>query len=427
MKKDNGWSDGVLDLGDGRFKIKVYGYYDRSGKQNRRQITIPAANRTEAKEIRDKLLVEYRTSLRKPSGQNMKFAEFGEDFIENECAHNRQLSLDTLKNYRDKFNNYLNPYFGRMKLKEINAAEINTFLSWMRKPDRRTRRTTAEQKNGTALSDTTVVHAFSLLKNILNHAYRLEYIPSSPISRIRSPKMPEHKVPEMSVTLLSDILKGLAECESAHYALALVVAIASGCRRGEFLGINWSDIDWNKCTINIHKTRRHQEGGGVVIKQRPKNKSSNRKVKQSPTIMNLFAGYKTAQQQLYEDFGRKWSVSEPVFTSAIGTPMSPGSLSEWASAFLKKIGYPELSLKDLRHLSATLLASQNIPIQNVSARLGHARTSTTQNMYVHLFQGADEMTSAAMAETLDAAGLDPFAAALAKKFAPVENPVKKTK
>jgi len=77
---------------------------------------------------------------------------------------------------------------------------------------------------------------------MLNHAYRLEYIPSSPISRIRSPKMPEHKVPEMSVTLLSDILKGLAECESAHYAPALVVAIAGGCRHGEFLVINRADI-----------------------------------------------------------------------------------------------------------------------------------------------------------------------------------------
>ena len=106
--------------------------------------------------------------------------------------------------------------------------------------------------------------------------------------------------------------------------------------------------------------------------------------------------------------------------------MSPGSLSDWASAFLAKIGYPNLSLKDLRHLSASLLASQNIPIQNVSARLGHARTSTTQNMYVHLFQGADEMTSSAMEETLTNAGLDPLVSALSMKFAGEEKmPIKK--
>lgn len=427
MKKTSTWLDGILDLGDGRFKIKVYGYYDRSGKQNRQQITIAARNRTEAKEIRDNLLVEYRSSLRKPSGQKMTFAEFGEDFIDNECVHNRQLSQDTIKNYRDKFTNYLKPYFGKLLLRDISAAEINLFLSWMRKPERRVRPTTLKQKAKAALSDTTVIHAYVLLKNMLNQAFRLEYISINPMSRMRSPKMPEHKVPDFSITLLSDILKGLAECESTHYALAMVVAVTSGCRRGEFLGIDWSDIDWKNYTINVHKTRRHADGGGVAVKSRPKNKSSNRKIKLNSSLMKLLAGHKKMQQELYADFGRKWSISEPVFTSAIGNPMAPNSLSDWATAFLEKIGYPDLSLKDLRHLSATLLASRNIPIQNVSSRLGHARTSTTQNMYVHLFQGADEMTGSAMDEMMNDAGFDPFADALSKKFTPTETTVKKTK
>ena len=141
----------------------------------------------------------------------------------------------------------------------------------------------------------------------------------------------------------------------------------------------------------------------------------------SASIMKLLDVYKNHQQNLYADFDRKWSSTEPVFTSAIGQPMSPGSLSEWTSALLKKIGYPGLTLKDMRHLSATLLAGKNIPIQNVSARLGHARTSTTQNMYVHLFQGADDMTSAAMLESLDAAGFDPFADILSKKLGADQN------
>ena len=420
------WFNGILDLGDGHYKLKVYGHYDRTGKQNRQQVTISAASRTEAKEIRDKLLVEFRDSLKKPSGRNTSFAKFGVDFIENECAHNRQLGPDTLKNYRDKFDNYLQPYFGKMYLHEISAAEITLFLTWMRKPERRSRRTTKSQKGRKPLSDTTVLHAYALLKNILNHAFRLEYIPSNPMSRMRSPKMPEHKVPDFSDAMLPDILAGLANCDSVHYALALIVAIASGCRRGEFLGINWSDIGWNDYSVNVHKTRRHQDGGGVAVKNRPKNHTSNRKIKLNAPIIGLLAEFKKAQQQLYADFGRKWSVKEPVFTSAIGTPMSPGSLSDWASAFLAKIGYPDLSLKDLRHLSASLLASQNIPIQNVSARLGHARTSTTQNMYVHLFQGADEMTSSAMEETLTNAGLDPLVSALSLKFAVEEKmPTKK--
>ena len=104
--------------------------------------------------------------------------------------------------------------------------------------------------------------------------------------------------------------------------------------------------------------------------------------------------------------------------------MNSELISEWSSAFLTKIGYSELSLKDLRHLSATLLAAQNIPIQNVSVRLGHARTSTTQNMDIHLFQGADDMTSSAMSETLSNAGFDPLAQALSQKLSPVEHKVK---
>ena len=425
MSQKKLWNDGILDLGNGRFKIKVYGHYDRTGKQNRRQFTVSARNRTEAKEIRDQMLVEFRSSLRKPSGKSLTLSAFGEDFIENECKHNRQLSPDTLKNYRDKFNNYIKPFFGKTLLKDISAADISDFLTWMRKPDRRTRRTKSTQAPNTSLSGTTVVHAYSLLKNMLNHAFRLEYIEVNPMTRIRAPKMPEHKVPDLSNDLLSDIFIGLSNCESPHYALALVVAVASGCRRGEFLGINWADVDWKMNTINVHKTRRHVEGGGVAVKARPKNKSSNRKIKLSQAIMHLMSSFMKYQQALYADFDRKWSVNEPVFTSAIGTPMSPGLISEWSSAFLTKIGYPDLSLKDLRHLSATLLAAQNIPIQNVSARLGHARTSTTQNMYVHLFQGADDMTSSAMSETLSNAGFDPLAQSLSQKLSPVEHKVKK--
>lgn len=253
MKKAKGWMGGILDMGDGRFQIKLYGNYDNRGRQYRKLLTIEATSYKEAKELRDQLTVDFRKSVRKPDGHNLLFSECAQDFLDNECLHNRQLSHDTMKNYRDKFDSYLNPFFGKMRIRDIEALDINSFLAWMRKPEQRTRRTKKDQPKKTPLSDTTVVHAFALLKNLFHHVHGL-YISENPMLCVRSPKMPEHKVPDFSNTLLSDILNGLAEENSFHYALAVIVAIGSGCRRGEFLGADWSDLDWGNCTINIHKT-----------------------------------------------------------------------------------------------------------------------------------------------------------------------------
>ena len=81
--------------------------------------------------------------------------------------------------------------------------------------------------------------------------------------------------------------------------------------------------------------------------------------------------------------------------------MQPGSLSDWVPAFCKRHGIMRLRIHDLRNFSASLMALLNVPIQNASARLGHARKSTTRDRYIHLFQNSDASISDLMEPLFD--------------------------
>lgn len=80
-----------------------------------------------------------------------------------------------------------------------------------------------------------------------------------------------------------------------------------------------------------------------------------------------------------------------VFVNELGEPMHPATLSEWMIRFCARHNLIKLTSKDLRHLHATILGKSKIPIKNASSRMGHAKVSTTLDIYSHDFQDSDEL------------------------------------
>ena len=116
--------------------------------------------------------------------------------------------------------------------------------------------------------------------------------------------------------------------------------------------------------------------------------------------MALLKDYRREQVTTRLELGDKWIDGNWVFTQWNGKPMYPDTPSHWFRAFLKRHGIPPMRFHALRHLSATVLIAQGIPLKSVSARLGHADIRTTANIYSDALQSVDRQAADKMDEFL---------------------------
>ena len=140
-------------------------------------------------------------------------------------------------------------------------------------------------------------------------------------------------------------------------------------------------------------------GKGVFTK-RPKNESSIRDVALSSSTLALLKIYQKEQMKTRLLLEEKWIDEGWVFTQWNGKPMYPDTPSHWFREFLARHGLPHMRFHALRHLSATVLIAQGIPLKNVSARLGHADIRTTANIYSEALQSIDRQAASKMEDFL---------------------------
>ncbi|MCD8089285.1 MAG: site-specific integrase [Clostridiales bacterium] len=168
------------------------------------------------------------------------------------------------------------------------------------------------------------------------------------------------------------------------------LAIYGGLRRGELIALTWDDINFDNNTITINKSaaRLNRE---TIIKS-TKNKSSERTISIHKEVMSLVRFWQNEQRRLRLSLGTKWEGGNYIFIQWNGKLMNPGTPDQSFKSMLKRYNdtvedeadkLPNIRFHDLRHTSATLLISANMDIKTVSARLGHAQTSTTMNIYAH--------------------------------------------
>ena len=175
-----------------------------------------------------------------------------------------------------------------------------------------------------------------------------------------------------------------------------LLAIFSGCRRGELVALDWSDIDFEKNEIHITKTAAKMKGVQVI--KVPKNRTSVRTVTIPAEMTAELRAWKHEQKEYHVGIGDKWKETNCVFIQEDGSRMYVDTPSAAFRKLLRRYNasvdpeerLPEITLHGLRHTSATLMIADHVDIRTVSARLGHAQTSTTMNIYAHALQKADQ-------------------------------------
>lgn len=241
------------------------------------------------------------------------------------------------------------------------------------------------------LSQKSIRNYANLLSSILETAVQWQYIENNPCNRVKKPRYESKEVESLNEEQLSDLFKALDDDPKVPYDYGVMIKILllTGLRRGELLGLEWGDIDFENGYLRVVRNSLYNPEQGIYT-DTPKSKRSKRKMKLSNPALKLFYDYKEWQQRKIKELGSAWHKTDRIFTGWDGKSLHPSTLGHWFSDFLKRNGLDHTHLHVLRHTNATFMISGGTAINAVSSRLGHANVSTTLSIYVHALESADQ-------------------------------------
>ena len=224
------------------------------------------------------------------------------------------------------------------------------------------------------LSGNTVQHYHRAISSILATAVEWQVIFSNPCDRVETPKA-EHKearvLDEEQVMELIEAANNLPIKRRTFILLAL----NTGCRRGELCGFEWRDINWKHSTISVARTSVAIKSKGVITDD-TKTAKSRRTIKLSEDMLALLKEYREDQDKQRLALGDQWIDSGRIFTTEFGGRLHPDTASKWYHAFVKKNNLADSCLHSMRHTHASLLAYAGINASALASHLGHSTMQT---------------------------------------------------
>jgi integrase len=274
----------------------------------------------------------------------------------------------TWESYERHCHKYLVPVLGRYPLHGLPVAAINGMYGNL----------LHAEPPFPALSPSTIRRIHATLHKALADAVRWQLIGRNPAAFADPPRAPK---PEMKVWSVSDLQGFLAATRDDRFATLWVFIALTGVRRGEALGLRWSDIDWEHGRATIRQTI--LPVGHRPTVGEPKTARGRRSVAlDEHTVKALRAHHRTQLEQrlLLGAAFKDWGL---IFAYPDGEPLNPEYVSRRFQRLLRAAGLPPVRLHDLRHTHATLALAAGVPTRVVSDRLGHSAMAVTTDIYQH--------------------------------------------
>ncbi|MGT2799672.1 tyrosine-type recombinase/integrase [Streptococcus marmotae] len=264
--------------------------------------------------------------------------------------------------------NHLLPMFGDMRLEKITPHIVQRFI------------------NRLAVTLANFRVPVSINSRILQYAVTLQLIPYNPARDVILPPKPAKDPQKITFIDKQDLKKLLDYVEKIsiqHYTgyfdmVLYKTLLATGCRIGELLALNWSDIDFKEKTLNISKTY----NGEMGLIGTTKSKAGNRTISVDTNTLNMLRLYNARQRQMFSEIGApRPSV---VFSAPTRLYQLRTTIQRRLDDYCHTIDIPRFTLHAFRHTHASLLLNAGISYKELQYRLGHANISMTLDVYSHL-------------------------------------------
>ncbi|MFG2135310.1 tyrosine-type recombinase/integrase [Streptomyces sp. NPDC048650] len=310
---------------------------------------------------RRELLAKVDSGVPVPT-RSAKLAEWLPYWLDNVIKPNRKRS--TYSKYAMHVRLYLVPLLGTKRLENLGPRHVRVFLA------------DVARKSSAA----TAKEAHRVLRTALTAATREELVTRNVASLVEAPKVVSRETTPWS---LDETLTFLEEARRDPLYAAFVLAIAMGLRRGEVLGLRWSDVDLDSRVIRI--SNQVQRIGGELYQDTTKTG----KIRPVPLPLICLAALRWHRLRQVHDAEKRGTELDPaglVFTTRSGRPIEPRNLNRSFSRLTASASLRPIRLHDARHGCATLLTAAGVAPRVLMEILGHSQISMTMDVYTHVAQ-----------------------------------------
>jgi len=372
-RRANG-SGTVGKLSDGRWQGR-YTAHDGDGRPLRRAVYGKTRREAEDRLI-DALRARNHQAIMYTRGRGPTVASYLEGWLTGAAVRCRPR---TVERYRGLLQQHVIPALGTVPIARLEVRQVNALLA-------------AKLAEGHA--PRSVHHLRAVLRAALSAAVREGVLTRNVAALADPPRVPER---EPTILTASQARRLIAATATERDGQLWVLALATGARQGELLGLRWDDYDPQSSELRIARTLQRVRGAWVIGE--PKTTRSHRTLLLPPVAITALAQQRA--QQLTERLaaGPEWQDGDGlIFTTATGSPREGTHVTKVFQRTCIAMGLPRIRFHDLRHTTATVLAAAGIPVRDVQDQLGHSTVLTTLGTYIHVVPEARR----AVADALDA-------------------------
>lgn len=297
-----------------------------------------------------------------------------------------KLAPTTYATYRHVVHSHLVPGLGSRLLLRLTALHVQDYYTAKRRAGIR----------GGALAEKTVRRHHAILTAALKQAVKWRLVPRNVCEDVDAPSADS---PERSVLNPGEILRLIQALEGDPLYLPVLLTLSTGMRRGEILGLRWSEVDLDRKRVSVTQTLSMLREGEPVFAP-PKTEKSRRGIRLPEIAVEALGRRRAEQAQDRLLCGPGWKDYDLVVTRGDGRPPNPDVFSARYRRVVERLQIPQVTFHDLRHSHSTFLLLGGVDLKRLQRRLGHASIRTTGDIYSHLLEGDEDEQVARVADAV---------------------------
>ena len=328
-------------------------------------------------------------------------------------------ALSTYSSNRGLINNYISPFIGSMKLKDVTPRVLEKYYAQLLKTKPVINPVTGKPK-GEFVGTSTIRDVHKLLRNCFGQAVKWEILEKNPALHATVPK---HKKQEREIWTADTLFHATEVCDDTRLRLCINMAFACSLRLGELLGLTWDCVDisqeaintgYASITINKELQRvtkdalqvldnkdvfyvfpaKNSRTSTVMVLKTPKTDGSSRKVFLPKTVADMLIAWKKEQDFAREALGNEYKNYNLVICGATGFPLESSRIQSDFKKLIEKHDLPNVVFHSLRHSSITYKLKLNGgDVKSVQGDSGHSQTSMVTDVYSHILDDDRRMNA----------------------------------
>lgn len=327
---------------------------------NGRRLTKYSRSSTECREWIKETLTRIDAGLSYDASR-ITLEQFMRSWLESKTLSIRPM---TVQGYRGTVERDVLPFLGKLPLQQIQPIHLKQLYARLK-----------EEGKGPRMIQ---------LAHVVLHAAFHQAVREGILGRNPADAVPRPKVERTEFQILTEeqVHEFVIASTGSRYEMLFYLALATGMRKGELLGLKWSDLNSSKGILFVQRQLQQLSGQGSSLVP-TKTKAGRRPIKLGPETLKRLETHRVQQESDKTLAGEGWQENGLIFTSTIGTYVDQTKVSRELKKVLNAAGLPSIRFHDLRHTSISFLLEMGMPVNTVQQRSGHSKASVTTDIYGH--------------------------------------------